>query len=386
MKKQNPWKNLLLILLPIAVLGIFFVADPETRNIGGVLKDIDPWWLLAAVGSMLLYYAFDTLMFRLAAKYMGLKHSYRESLLTTMYGLFYSSITPLQAGGQPMQVVQLKKHGIPVGVSTSVLVLKFLAYQLGVTLLGTLGFFYLGSDVLEGGVTMLIFYIIGYLFYLGSVVLCLLALLKPSWLFEIGEKLIDFLARHRLLRKPETVANAHEGWKKIITDYGQAAKFALGERMGMFYIFLAALGTAVCYMAVTYFLYRGMGYNDYGFVYIVLLQCLLYIAVSFLPIPGGTGASEGGFYMVFAKLFTGASRFPAVLLWRTITYYLTLLLGVLAVMIEGFREKKHPPAPEPEEAMAGAESNGEPTEAAPNRALDDAQPGGDAAQAASGEE
>ena len=342
MKKRSSWKNLLLMLLPFVVLAIFFIADPETRNIGSVVRSVDPWWFLAAIGSMLLYYCFDTLMFQLAAKYMGLKQSYGESLLTTMYGLFYSSITPLQAGGQPMQVVQLKKHGIPVGLSTSVLVLKFLAYQLSVTMLGTVGFFYLGGDVLEGGVTMLVLYIIGYLFYLGTVAVCLLALGKTSWLFGIGERLINFLARHRLIRKAETAAKAHESWKKTIEDYGQAAKFAMSERLGMLYIFLAAVGTAVSYMAVTYFLFRGMGYQGHTVLYVVLLQCLLYIAVSFLPIPGGTGASEGGFYMVFAKLFTGASRFPAMLLWRIITYYMTLMLGALAVLIEGFREKKRP--------------------------------------------
>ncbi|HWR23247.1 MAG TPA: lysylphosphatidylglycerol synthase transmembrane domain-containing protein [Feifaniaceae bacterium] len=346
MKKKGIWKKILPVLLPIAVLAAMAALDPNTRNLADVADDIDPWWFLAALGSMALYYLFDTLMFHLAAKYMNLKHTFPESLLTTMYGLFYSAITPLQAGGQPMQVVQLKKRGIPVGLSTSVLVLKFLAYQLSITLLGTLGFIFLGKDVLQGGVTMLVFYIIGYLFYLGTVVLCVLALVRTEWLFQAGEKLINFLAKKRILKKQEKIDNAHATWARTIADYAKAAKFALGERLGMFYIWLAGMGTAVCYMAVTYFLYRGMGHSEYGLWYVVLLQCLLYIAVSFLPVPGGSVASEGGFYLVFSRLFPGASRFPAVLLWRGITYYLTLLLGVVAVMVEGFRSKKLPPAEE----------------------------------------
>ncbi len=345
-KKQGYWKKILPVLLPIAVLALMALLDPNTRNLADVVDDIDPLWFLAALGSMMLYYIFDTLMFQLAAKYMNLKHTFGESLLTTMYGLFYSSITPLQAGGQPMQVVQLKKRGISVGLSTSVLVLKFLAFQFSITLLGTLGFIFLGKDVLDGGVTMLIFYIIGYLFYFGTVVLCFLALRKTEWLFEMGQKLINFLARKRILKKQEKIDSAHATWERTIGDYAQAAKFALGERLGMFYIWLAGMGTAIAYMAVTYFLYRGMGYSQYELWYVVLLQCLLYIAVSFLPVPGGSVASEGGFYLVFSKLFAGASRFPAVLLWRGITYYLTLLLGIIAVMVEGFRSKKLPPVQE----------------------------------------
>ncbi len=342
MKKKGYWKKILPVLLPLAVLALMAVLDPNTRDLAGVMDDIDPWWFLAALGSMALYYIFDTTMFQLAAKYMNLKHTFGESLLTTMYGLFYSSITPLQAGGQPMQVVQLKKWGVPVGLSTSVLVLKFLAFQFSITLLGTLGFVFLGRDVLQGGVTMLIFYITGYLFYLGTVVLCFLALRKTEWLFLMGQKFINFLAKKRILKKQEKIDSVHAAWDRTIGDYGQAAKFALGERLGMFYIWLAGMGTAISYMAVTYFLYRGMGYSEYELWYVVLLQCLLYIAVSFLPVPGGSVASEGGFYLVFSKLFVGASRFPAVLLWRGITYYLTLLLGIVAVMVEGFRSKKYP--------------------------------------------
>lgn len=340
--KQSLWKKILPVLLPIAVLALFALLDPNTRNLADVMDDIDPWWFLAAVGSMLLYYFFDTLMFQLAAKYMGLKHSFSESLLTTMFGLFYSSITPLQAGGQPAQVVQLRRYGISLGLSTSVLVLKFLAYQFGITLLGTLGFVFLGKDVLEGGVTMVILYVTGYLFYFGTVVLCFLALKKPQWLHRMGDRLIGFLDRKHILKKREKVENAYANWDRIIGEYGQAAGFALGEKLGMFYMWLAAMGTSVSYMAVTYFLYRGMGYSGYSLWYVVLLQCLLYIGVSFLPVPGGSVASEGGFYLVFSQLFAGASRFPAVLLWRGITYYLTILLGMLAVVIEGLRYRRHP--------------------------------------------
>ncbi len=349
--KQSLWKKLLPVLLPIAVLALIFVFDPDTRNLTQVMKAVDPLWFIAAVGSMLLYYFFDTLMFQLAAKYMALKHSFPESLLTTMFGLFYSSITPLQAGGQPAQVVQLRRYGISVGLSTSVLVLKFLAFQLSITLLGTLGFIFLGKDVLQGGATMMFFYITGYLFYFGTVVLCFLALKKPEWLHGVGDKFIDFLARRRILRKPDKVTEIHATWESTINEYGRAAGFAMGEKLGMFYIWLASMGTAISYMAVTYFLYRGMGYSGYSFAYIVLLQCLLYIGVSFLPVPGGSVASEGGFYLVFSKLFEGGSRFPAVLLWRGITYYLTILLGMLAVIIEGFRSKRNP-GPEQEKMSA----------------------------------
>ncbi len=337
--RKGLWKKILLVLLPLVILALMALLDPNVADISEVIRQIDPLWFIAAVGSMLLYYYFDVLMYQLACKYMEAPQPLGESVLTTMLGFFYSALTPFSSGGQPMQVLQMRRRGMRVGVATSVLMLKLLAWQFTLTLLGTLGFIFISGDVLEGGITMIVLYIIGYLLCLGILVVALLAFTKPDWIFRTGESLIDFLARHRLIKKAETVENIHKNWKRIIVDYQGAVRFALKQRLGMFLIWLVSAGEAAAYMAVTYFIYRGLGFSTHGFLYVVLLQGLLYIAVCFVPLPGASIASEGGFYMVFAKLFTPAARFPALLLWRLITYYSALGLGLIAVVADGLRPK-----------------------------------------------
>lgn len=334
------WKKFLLVLLPIAALAAIAILDPHTADIGKVLEEISPLWFLAAAGSMLLYYFMDAVMYILACHYMEAPQTMGESILTTMVGFFYSALTPFASGGQPMQVLQMRNRGIKVGTATSVLILKFLAWQLTITLLGIIGFFVLSGDILRNTVSILLMYIVGFLAFLGSVALAALAFLKPDWVYRTGTTLLNFLERHKLLKKEERIERAHASWARIITDYQMAVQFSLKHRWGMCCIFGVAVLEAVAYMAVTYFIYLGMGFSGHSFFYIVLLQGLLYICVSFVPLPGASIASEGGFYLVFSELFTPAARFPAVLIWRLITYYSALGLGLFAVVIDGLRSSK----------------------------------------------
>ena len=51
------------------------------------------------------------------------------------------------------------------------------------------------------------------------------------------------------------------------------------------------------------------------------------------PMPGASGASEGTFYLAFSPLF-GDYLTTAMLIWRLASYYLTIVLGYIAVVAE----------------------------------------------------
>ena len=57
------------------------------------------------------------------------------------------------------------------------------------------------------------------------------------------------------------------------------------------------------------------------------------LSASFFPLPGGTGASELSFSVLFAQLFgIGGNLFWAMLIWRFFTYYIYIIQGI-GVMI-----------------------------------------------------
>ena len=55
---------------------------------------------------------------------------------------------------------------------------------------------------------------------------------------------------------------------------------------------------------------------------------MVFVAMLFVPTPGGTGGAEAAFLLVFSNLIPRAAVGPAMAGWRLITYYFMLLVGV----------------------------------------------------------
>jgi hypothetical protein len=96
---------------------------------------------------------------------------------------------------------------------------------------------------------------------------------------------------------------------------------------------------------IPYLIYLSFGYTAHGIYDVFTLQAMLFLAVSFIPLPGAAGASEGGFILFFSPVF-GAATAVAMLIWRFLTYYMMLIVGSLIVVFDEViamkRVKKRP--------------------------------------------
>jgi hypothetical protein len=96
----------------------------------------------------------------------------------------------------------------------------------------------------------------------------------------------------------------------------------------------------IALMSVIYCIYRGLGLVEESYIHLVALHVMEFISAAYAPLPGASGASEGVFSMYFGKIFPDGYSFAALLLWRFFTYYISLIMGVVVVMIQGVREGK----------------------------------------------
>ena len=334
-KTKSRLSSLLLVLFTLCVLVVIAMMDSGVQNIEEVLQQLAPMWLVCAGLSILLYYLFDALTHFLTCRLMKQHQSFPSSLLTSMLGIFYNAVTPFAFGGQPIQAIQMKRYGIGTGAASSILVFKFISWQVVTTVLGTIGLIFCGSVIAEGGATMIALFVLGYSLNALCLLLGVVALLKPHWIDAIGKAVQKLLIKIRIFKTPERIEKAQNTWNNFVNDYREAVHFALTHKKAVPTLLLSALATAMAYFTVTYCIYRGLGLNDRSFFYVVLVQAMLTISVSYIPTPGASIASEGGFYLIFSDLFPGATRFPAMLLWRIFTFYANLIFGFIAVVING---------------------------------------------------
>ena len=76
-----------------------------------------------------------------------------------------------------------------------------------------------------------------------------------------------------------------------------------------------------------------LGLKNVTFLDVVLLQAVLFITVSALPLPGTVGVGESGFLLLYKTLFPGAYLGSGMLLSRGINLYLYVIVTGLFLLL-----------------------------------------------------
>ena len=87
-------------------------------------------------------------------------------------------------------------------------------------------------------------------------------------------------------------------------------------------------------IGTTVFTYFAFGLNSTPWFQILTISCLLFVSASYTPLPGASGAQEGGFILYFNGIFTDGTIGLGLLTWRFFTYYLFLLTGMATILNE----------------------------------------------------
>ena len=102
-------------------------------------------------------------------------------------------------------------------------------------------------------------------------------------------------------------------------------------------LLLQCLCSALSMLALTgsiVFVYYAFGLSGTPWYHLLTLGLLLFVSASYTPLPGASGAQEGGFMRYFDGIFPGGTKGLALLIWRFFTYYLFLFVGVITVLLE----------------------------------------------------
>ena len=118
--KKKIFLNLLYIALTIGIIVVIGFLDPSVTDFFSAIGSLHIGWILAAVGACVINFVFEGLAVHCIMRFVHPNFKLRKSIKNGIIGIYYSALTPFSSGGQPVQVVYMKKDGVPVGTSTSV--------------------------------------------------------------------------------------------------------------------------------------------------------------------------------------------------------------------------------------------------------------------------
>lgn len=293
-------------------------------NVYQALKSMNKWWLLSAMGLILLYWLIETKIVHLLINKLYKKKRFKDAFKVSMIGQFFSGITPFATGGQPAQLVLLTKLDIPVGMGSSMLMSKFIIYQ-GILVLYAAVLLILKANMFLSNINNLfLLVLIGFGVNLIVISTLVFISVSKSTNKKVLSKIIKILYKIKLIKNLNMVQLKIA---KNIEEFHQQVAILSRHKLLVFKMALLTFFQLTCYFLVPYCLYRGFGLTGVSIVDIIAATAFVLMVTSFIPLPGGSGGAEGGFYIIFGMFFIGKYIVPAILVWRIITYYMWMIIG-----------------------------------------------------------
>ncbi len=330
-RRKIYWSMLYIVATIIAVL-LFGLFNQQFGNVFHTIMNLTPGFLTLGVIVSLIYFLFECEIFRLLLRSQGYHVKVSTGLKNALIGLYYSYITPSSTGGQPMQAAYLLRDKIPVGISTAVLIIKFVCFQCAFVLVSAVSFIGMYGKLTAENPGIIPFIILGLVVNGGSILFFISLFFKP--VLHLLCRFVKWLAgKFRFLKKRQ---NLFESIDRFEVDFGSYTDDFRGKQKSLVAGVLLSIPQFILQMSVIYFIFRAFGYHDVSYWEIVAVQSLLQVSVSFMPMPGASGAQEIGFSSFFKNYFVNDDLYAAVMVWRFFTYYLVVIAGAVLVVTDQF--------------------------------------------------
>ncbi|USS86371.1 lysylphosphatidylglycerol synthase transmembrane domain-containing protein [Fructilactobacillus cliffordii] len=331
MSRRNKISLLLMVAIGL-LISWYAVRDIKFSVLINDLSSVNLGWLIVALGCILLYFFFESVVTYILVKSSTPAFSFRDAIRVPLVEQLFNGITPFSSGGQPAQLVVLLQAGVDGGKASSALLMKFVIYQAMIVLNFVvsliIGFRYLVDTVHS----LAIFVVFGFLIHLVVIV----ALLMVMYWYSMTKKLVNgcfkvvgwFVNENKYQRWKRTlnqkIDNFHDESIRIGHEGKLMVKVCILTFLQLFFYYL-----------IPYFVMLSLGYHNANVVMVTSLDVLIFLVISMFPIPGGAGGAEYSFEKLFRSYIHSSSKLAlAMILWRLLTYYLGLFLGLIALMIK----------------------------------------------------
>lgn len=317
--------NIIIIILSIVALIFYVVIVDGADNIIKIFSSVQLQWIIGSVFLMVVYWVLESVVLHMAVKKFHPKQKFKDSFYTSIIGQLFNCITPFASGGQPVQAYDMVKRGVPLGSASCALLIKFIVYQVTLTLYTLLILVFQWSEFSHrvSGFGYLVF--IGFFINLGVVIGLLSICFFKKFTLRFCTGLIN------LLHKIKLIKNKEQKLDYIKNELDQFyASFDIIKRNKIMILKMAVTSAVqlTVFFSITYFVYLGFGLSSEAFITIISAQAFVTMISAFVPLPGAIGGAEVSFYTFFGLFFPSSLLNMSILFWRLITFYLPICVGM----------------------------------------------------------
>lgn len=316
-----------IILLIITVAVLVCVLKDDFGNIVNTLSGANYGWIIIALLCFFVGIGFEAKAYQEIIQGYEYEYTFKKSYRMLLITKFFNGITPFSSGGQPMQIYMLKKDGIRLTKATNIIIQNFIIYQAALVIFGIIAILINNSLKLFTEVNLLKQLVtIGFL--INTLVMVGLVVISFSSKFNhfIVNKSISILSKFKLVKdKEKTLAK----WREKVDDFHEGAEYLKKNKMLCFRTFIYNMIYLTLNYVMPYFVILALASTSTDATPLKTICASAYVLImgSFVPIPGASGGIEYGYLRFFGNFITGTLLKASLLIWRTISYYLPMLVG-----------------------------------------------------------
>lgn len=362
-KRKKIFKTVCTVAFIVIVIGVLIFTAIKDFGSGKQLAPAEKifevlgqnwYYVIFALIALAFCYFFKGFKLSILCKSLTGKWHFKTCIETGIVGHYYNYITPLAVGGQPFEIYYLSRHGVHGGFAASMPIAAFFGSQLGFTMLGLAAIILLRTNALnipEEFVTQNVKDIASSVAIIGLV----LGLLMPALVctFSMLPKVGAFLVKitigfgaklHIVKDKKKTTYTT----LRTVINNAKCLKKVTANPIVFISTTICGFGENLALASIAYFTLRFFGFDlpAGGFtewMQIIQLCLILQLAVSFFPTPGNSGAADLSFFFLFETGLSklgGGFAFPAMLVWRFLSYYSFIIIGFIFTTNKKHADKK----------------------------------------------
>lgn len=352
-KKKSIIMNVIFLAINVFVLFFIinsFLGKTEDVSLLEILTNQGErlWWLALAAGLLIVYYFADSMMIYFLIRSSTGQKRFFTAFKVSATGKYFEAITPFNVGGQPSQILSLTKSGFSSGIATSIPIIKVIIYNILYTLTIIL-FFIFGVPLIPTAnpLTEFLTILIKIFAYLGLFITALISLIII--LIGTGRIVGRSLVRGivKVGYKLHIVKDYRKTYNKImnqVLEYQSSIQYLRKNKKTLIACILFGLLECLSFFSISFAIvmaFSNITFATSGEAFFLLVICisqalLCQMAGIVIPLPGGTGMMEIAFIILFGvSTFVGSTNIVlALLVWRFLTYYYTIIQGFSISTIE----------------------------------------------------
>lgn len=334
MNKKHLWGVLIVLAISAFVLYTDLKSTPLSEILGAA-HGLNILALIMVFGLMLLSYVCEAgILATLAHHKDEPKRSAWSFLRIPIIQALFNAITPMSTGGQPSQLAAMIQMGMEGGRSTSILLMKFIIYQIVVFFAYVFTIILGFHTVMTKFAGLAVFIAIGFLIHISSIIFLLAIMFAYRFTKRATNWVMDLLGK---FMKKERV----EKWRtatleKINTFYAESQKLKKEKNKLIISSILTVLQLLFFY-SIPFMVLTALNVPcSWSSVTQMNIMIIMFMAI--IPIPGASGGAEYSFQTLFSTFVSShGALILAMFVWRFATYFFGMILGIFGWI---FKPKK----------------------------------------------